>query len=360
MRTWIGSVGILILAALSPTACDFSEAPVGVGMQTRPPPTSDPLLRAIDFDAVYVVNGGASSLSVIDAERNEVAGTIELHSADYPHHVYLSPDRSHLLVAVPGMDFSGGHAAAHRSSGGPEGSVLLLDALTGSLQGYVRTQTSNHNALYTVDGKEIWTAIAGTPGRVLVLDPETLAVRQEIRVGSGPAEVTFSNDGMYSFVAATGSDQVTVVETATKKVARTIDVGRAPVGAWQGKNGLAYVDNEIDASLTTIDTRTLDVLGTSYLGFVPGMVALGPDGNVWVADPNGHRVVLRNAKGDTVVGEIAADAGAHGIVFRPDGKFAYVSNELASTVTVIDVERRAPVKALAVGKKPNGMVARAK
>lgn len=360
MRRRHGVWWVVGASALLATACDFSEAPPAGTTHTRPPPASHPLARPVDYDAVYVVNGGGSSLTVIDAARNEVAGTIELHEAEFPHHVYLSPDRSHLLVAVPGMDFSAGHAASHRLSGGPEGTVLLLDARTGALDGFVRTKASNHNAVFSKDGSEIWTAISGSPGTVLVLDPQTLATRQEISVGAGPAEVTFSHDGTYSFVAATGSDQITVVETATKKVARTIDVGRAPVGAWPGHNGLAYVDNEIDATLTTIDMRTLDVLGTSYLGFVPGMVALGPDGNVWIADPNGSRVVLRSASGDALVGQIPAGAGAHGIVFRPDGKYAYVSNELASTVTVIDIETRAPVKVLAVGKKPNGMVARAK
>jgi YVTN family beta-propeller protein len=346
--------------SLAVAACDFSQAPAAPSAESRPAPTTEVLARPVAYDAVYVVNGGDHSLTVIDTERNEVAGTIRLHDVEYPHHVYLSPDRARLLVAVPGMDFAGGHSAAHRLTGGPEGAVLMLDALTGALEAFVRTQASNHNATFTRDGNEIWTAIAGSPGRVLVLDPTTLAIRQEIAVGPGPAEVTFSPDGSYGFVAATGSDQISVVSTSTKKVERTIGVGRAPVGAWQGQNGIAYVDNETDASLTVIDTHTLDVVGTDYLGFVPGMVALGPDGNVWVADPNGHRVVLRTARGDAVVGQISAGDGAHGIVFRGDGKLAYVSNELANTVSVIDVERRAPIKVLAVGTKPNGMVARAK
>ena len=75
--------------------------------------------------------------------------------------------------------------------GSPE-ALKGLNALTGALDGFGRTPTSNHNAAFTKDGSEIWTAVAGSPGRVLagrvlVLDPQTLATLQEIAVGAGPA-----------------------------------------------------------------------------------------------------------------------------------------------------------------------------
>jgi YVTN family beta-propeller protein len=42
-------------------------------------------------------------------------------------------------------------------------------------------------------------------------------------------------------------------------------------------------------------------------------------------------------------------------VFTKDGRFAFVSNRVSDTVSVIDVDRLAEVKQIAVGKYPQRM-----
>ncbi len=322
-------------------------------------PTTDPV-APIAFDAVFVVNGGDSTLSVINTETNELAATIRMHAVDFPHHVYLSADRSKMLVAVPGTDLSAGHDSSHlhgAAAGGSPGAVLMLEARTGRLIASRRTDAMNHNAVYAPNGTEVWTS--QHDGRVLVLDGTTLATTYTIGVGAQPSEVTFSQDGN-AFVADTGAASISIIDSTTKKLTKVIPVGGDPVGAWQGNNGVAYVDNESDGTISAIDTRRLEVIATWRLGFTPGMVAFGPDGNVWVADPFNARVVVRKAMEDAVIGSAPAGAGAHAIVFSVDGKTAYVSDQLANTVSVIDVASLTKVKTIAVGSKPNGMVSRAK
>ena len=194
-------------------------------------------IEPVSGDAVFVVNGGESSISVSDAARDEVVGTIELSGVDYPHHVYLSPDRGTLLVAVPGSDLSGGHGGggAHGGGhgGGATGAVLSLDARTGALQASRRLDAPNHNAIFAPDGS-VWTSQIATPGQILILDPSTLETRSSVAVGDSPAEVTFSSSGSFGFVANTGSDSVSIVDPSTASVVATTPVGDAPVGAWPG------------------------------------------------------------------------------------------------------------------------------
>ena len=78
---------------------------------------------SVTYDAAYVVNGESNSISVINLETNKVEKTIDLASLKsdmgsgmnmnmdnmWPHHIYLSPDKSKLAIAAPGMDFSSGH-----------------------------------------------------------------------------------------------------------------------------------------------------------------------------------------------------------------------------------------------------------
>jgi YVTN family beta-propeller protein len=336
-----------------------------VGVAAAPPTQAQEIAGAstaghrITFNAVYVVNGGQEgmgSLTVINADTNRVAGTIPLPDATWPHHIYLSPDRSRLAVAAPGRDLSGGHG---EPVPGIMGEVIVLNARTGAILNRTGLlPMMNHNAAYSADGREIWTGQMAMPnGSVLVLDARTLAPKQQITVGAMPAEVTLTPDGKLFYVANLGSGDVTVINAATKQVVTTIPVGENPVGAWQATNGYAYVDNEHSQTVSAIKQRTLSVTDTFDLGFTPGMAKLGPDGHLWVTDSDNGRVVLYSL--DTVARhEIPTGAGAHAIEFSRDGRTAYVTNQHADTLSIIDIRTRTVKKTLETGHLPNGLVFR--
>lgn len=351
MRRWtrmlvapLGLAGLLLTGvAAAPTSA----------LATVPPQTT-----AHTFNAVYVVNGGhegMGSITVINADVNRVVATIPLPDAMWPHHIYLSPDRSRLAVAAPGMDLSGGHG---EPMPGMMGEVIILDARTGAIRNRAMTPMMNHNAIYSADGRELWTAQMAMPnGSVLVLDARTLAVKREISVGAMPAEVTITPDGRLAYVANLGSGDVTVIDVKSKRVVKTIPVGENPVGAWQADNGYAYVDNEHSQTVSAIKQRTLAVTGTFDLGFTPGMAKLGPDRHLWVTDSDNGRVVLYSL--DRVARhEIATGDGAHAVDFSSDGRTAYVTNQHAGTVSVIDVRSRTVKTTLEAGHLPNGLVFR--
>lgn len=342
---------VALVSFLSGCGMDMSDGSMGA--------PSSVAIPAINHDALYVVNGGGNSLSVINTSTNEVSGTIALKNAMFPHHIYMSPDRSILALAVPGMDLSGGHGGGG-GHGGMAGAVVLLDALTGATKASRQLKSSNHNAVVAPDGKEIWTSQMAMAGTVLVLDGTTLDSIKSIPVGDMPAEVTFTPTGKYAFVANGMSDNVTVIDVATKSIVKTIPVGDGPVGAWPGSNGVMYVDNEDGKSLTAIDASTLEVLRTYDLGFMPGMASVGPDSTLWVTDAENGKVVLYPAASTTRSGELMTGAGAHGVAFSSDGKTAYVTNQGAGTVSIIAVATRVVSKTVTVGSKPNGLAFRPK
>jgi len=312
----------------------------------------------ITYDALFVVNGEANSISVINTSSNEVVGTIAMKNASFPHHVNLSPDMRSLVVAVPGYDLSGGHGGGH--SGASMGAILKLDAITGETKAARRLDGPNHNGIFSSDGKEIWTSQMTMPGKVLVLDASSLAIKQTITVGDMPAEVTFSRDGKYAFVANGMSNDVSVIEAATKAVVKTIPVEANPVGAWPGSDGVMYVDNEAAKTLTAIDSTSLQVIRTYQLGFTPGMAATAPNGELWVTDAQNGKLVFFSTTTAAMLGELVTAAGAHAIAFSADGTTAYVSNQAAGSVSVINLASRAITKTIAVGTKPNGMLFRSK
>lgn len=312
-----------------------------------------PLARAVDYDAVYVVNGGDNTISVIDARGDSVTGVIRLSGATYPHHAYLSPDRSKISISMPGMDFSAGH---HGGMMGMMGAVAVLDARTGQLVKARKMMLMNHNAAFSPGGNEIWTSGMMDSGMVYALDAMTLDIIDSMSVGNTPQEVTFDKGGRYGFVCNGMSNSVSVFDGMTRKHIKDIPVDSNPVGAWPGDNGIMYVDNEESKTICAIDTATLSVHHRYNLGFTPGMAATGPDTTLWITDSDNGKVIINMMTMDMKMGEIATGAGAHGITFSADKKKCYVTNQSANTVSVIDATTQSVLKTLSVGNKPNGLV----
>lgn len=178
--------------------------------------------KNINYPVAYVVNGEDGTLSVIKLADNTVTETIELMESNsgmamWPHHIYKhhAIDMTHLAIAAPGMDLSAGHSGAMP---GMKGRILILDAVKGMMVKELEVPVMNHNAVYSPDGKEIWTSQMGMSGKVLVYDATTYALKNTITVGMEPAEVTFSADGSKAYVANGGDDNISVINPSTKAV----------------------------------------------------------------------------------------------------------------------------------------------
>jgi YVTN family beta-propeller protein len=118
------------------------------------------------------------------------------------------------------------------------------------------------------------------------------------------------------------------------------------------------VDNEEGKSITVIHASKLDTVITFPLGFTPGMAAVAPSGELWVTDSDNGMVAFFSIGTGAKLGETATGSGAHAIAFSGDGRTAYVSNQGAASVSVLDMATRAVSKSITVGQEPNGMVFR--
>src|SRR5262245_54808639 len=98
-RTWLNAIRAVLVVAFALTNVVVTGGCSSHTMEHIPgdAPTSTPI-AAITHNALFVVNGADASISVINTDTNEVAGTIALEHASFPHHIYLSADRSKLLV----------------------------------------------------------------------------------------------------------------------------------------------------------------------------------------------------------------------------------------------------------------------
>lgn len=324
----------------------------------------------IDYPAAYVVNGQSNTISVIKLSTNEVTETIKLGEMpdpsmggmnmgtgiSWPHHISINPSKTVLALGVPGMDLSGGHTGG---MSGMTGKIALIDAKKGTIIKIIDVPVMNHNAIFSPDGTEIWTALMEDMGKVNVYNATSYSLKSTINVKMDPAEVTFSSDGSMAFVANGGSDSISIIGVNNKSVMSTLPAGDDPVGAWNGSDGKMYVDNEAGMSINVIDVMSMTVVDTIDLGFMPGMAAYnGQNAELWVSDPDNGKIHYWTKMGNMYMhgGVFNTGAGAHAIVFSQDGMIAYVTNQTAGTVSVVNVSSHAETKEITVGAKPNGIL----
>lgn len=312
----------------------------------------------INYPAAYVVNGNSNTISVLRLSDNALTETISLNGATFPHHIYLNPAKSKLAVAITSKDLSAGHAGHGGSVAGQK--IQIIDVVTGNIEKEISVNQLPHNAIYNSLGTELWIPQGDSVlGTVMVYKISDWSLQNTINVGKLPSEVTFSNDGSKAYVANTKDGTVSVIDPTTKTVLQTITTGINPVGAWPASNGKMYADNEGSQTVSEIDVLTNTITATINLGFTPGYVAYNAvNSELWVSDATNGKVVYYSLISNVWVsqGSITTGANAHAIAFNADNSKAYVTNQDANTVSIINVLTHSVITFVNVGSKPNGII----
>jgi YVTN family beta-propeller protein len=358
----------------------------------------------VNYDALYVVNRASNSLSVINTSTDKVEKTIRLGSPGtmmgggmmsgnstfnnmWPYHISLSPDKSKLVITEPGMDFDGGYEmmmnTSSQGSNGDihyqhhngnsttttteiiqmQGKILILDAITGDLLKEITLEGMPYDAIFSPDGKEIWTALMMPVGKVNVFGADSYNLLNSVSVGNMPAGITFSDDGKKVFVSNGMSGSVSVIDAVTKMLMDTIVTGEGIVGAFSGMHGMMYTDNEKDQTISIINTMNNMMSDSIHLGFIPGMVSRNSMMNqLWVSDPDGASIHYWTLNGTSYMhgGSVPVGGGAGAMVFSQDGKTCYVTNQNDNSISVVDVTMLKEIMKIPVGEKPNGLIIRYK
>lgn len=314
----------------------------------------------INYPAAYVVNGQSGNISVIRTQDNELTGTISLNGATFPHHIYLNPSKTKLAVAITGEDLSDGHGNHSEVIQGLK--IQIIDAVSGRIDKEIPLGKMPHNAIFNAGGTELWLGQADDiKSTVQVYNTADWTLKNTIDAGKGVSEITFSGNGSLAFACNTSDNSVSIIDGATKTVLQTLPTGAKPIGAWPGNDHTMFVDNEEGQSVNElIISDSVKIGSTILLGFKPGFAAWNAASEeLWVSDASNGRVVFykKQSGGDWVqTGNTVTGADAHAIAFSKDYKMAWVSNQGAGTVSVMDATTYSVIKTIAVGAKPNGIV----
>jgi YVTN family beta-propeller protein len=179
---------------------------------------------------------------------------------------------------------SGGNATGAKNIAGSMAPIYEFTYKDGLL-----SEKPSGSLVETIDAKKVWwSGVAYLPGKhliyaanrgtgtgpsnVVVFDANTRQIVTRIPVEINPYATVLSKDGRRLFVSNWASESVSVIDTGTNKVIRTLHVGMNPNDMKLATDGRLFVACSNDNTIHVIDTKTLEVierLSTTLSPFAP-------------------------------------------------------------------------------------------
>ncbi len=274
--------------------------------------------------------------------------------------VQIGPNASGQLIGTVGAVDLNDDPLRYRVTDGPDfGTVVVSASGTYTYTPGVGLASVGGTDTFTVQVRDAGWHLFGAPGVLSV--PVTVIVgastANAIGLGGEPFEVALGRDGRTAYVTDIANDRVSVIDTATGTGLASIPVGRSPFGIAIAPNGMAYVVNSGDNTVTVFSTADNHVVGTPIrVGNSPTSVALNAAGSLaYVTNTNDDTLSIINTATATVVGTVATGDNPYGVTVL--GSRVYVTNEGDNTVSVFDTAGNRVVTTVGVGESPTGIAA---
>jgi YVTN family beta-propeller protein len=286
---------------------------------------------------VYVTNLSSQTVSVIDAStRTVIRNPITFGR---PFALAVTPDGGHVYVTKY-----------------LQGNVSVIDTAINAVVATIPVGDFPWGVAVHSAGTRVYVTNLFS-NTVSVIDTTPHAVIATVQVGSLPFGVAVNPAGTRVYVANMNLDvaqndyRISVIDTATHAVS-TIQVGTAsppvgvnPAGVAVAPDGAhVYVTNQGSNDVTVIETATNSVISRIPVGTRPPGVAVAPDGgHVYVANTN----TLEVATSDNTVSVIETTnhtvettlppAGEKPVGVAATARNVYVAHAFSNIVSVIDV-----------------------
>lgn len=280
----------------------------------------EPHEGAISPDAKIAVvsnygNGPNYTLTVIDILNKKVIKTISLGTYAAPHGIMFLPDGKRVIVT----------AEKNRA-------VIIVNIETGKIENAINTNPfACHMVILTPDGKKAFaSSISG--GTVVVLDLERGEMVKAIQTGRGAEGLDISPDAKEVWVGNRAEDTISIVDVDRLEVIDKLKSKGFPIRVKitpDGKNVL--VSNAMTGEVAVFERISRKEI---------------------------HRISTKLTESEARQGNLTtrADPFPIGILVTPDGRYAFVANTRANSVTVLDLIRWKVLTHLKTGNTPDGMI----
>ncbi|OYY21643.1 MAG: hypothetical protein B7Y05_01930 [Polynucleobacter sp. 24-46-87] len=287
-----------------------------------------------------VLNSGEATVSLIDMPSRKVIKTVPVGKE--PHHLMMTPDQKTLLIA---------NAAGN--------DVVLMNPTTGELIGKIPDIIDPYQIGYSPNHK--WFVSNGNRlDRVDVYYAQgaDLKLAKSIKLGKTPSHVAFTADSKIAFITLQDSNELAAIDLDTQTVIWKMITGKVPAGVWMTPGdqyllvGITGEDN-----VQVIDWKNRKEVKRIFTGkgahnFRP----LGDKKHVFVSNRIASTISMINMQTLEKTGDITGlPAGPDDMEITPDGKTMWVTFRFSKKAGVIDIPSMKLVTVIPVGKSPHGV-----
>jgi YVTN family beta-propeller protein len=294
---------------------------------------------------IFVLNSQDANVSIIDPVTFKE--TARVATGKEPHHLYLSPDEKSLVVA---------NAAGN--------SLTFLDPSSGALQRTVRDIVDPYHLRFSPDMKWFVTA-ANRLNHVDVYrwQPEVAAqpllLVKRIAAPRTPSHLFIDSRSSVVYVTLQDSDELMAIELATQTPRWKIKVGRMPADVYLSKD-----DRTLLVGLTGENVvEAYDVSGPAprlIKRIITGkgahaFRARGDGRHVFVSNRVANTISMLDLQTLTVAADFPAPGGPDCMEMLADGRTLMVTSRWARKLSFIDIEKKQLVRQVDVGRSPHGV-----
>ena len=287
-----------------------------------------------------ILNSGEASVSLIDMPTRQVIKTIPVGKE--PHHLMITPDQKTLLIA---------NAAGN--------DVALMNPTTGELTGRIPNIIDPYQIGYSPNNK--WFVANGNRlDRVDIYsaDGANLKLAKTVKLAKTPSHIAFSADSKIAFITLQDSSELAAIDLDTQTVLWVMPTGKVPAGLWMTPGDqYLLVGLTGEDSVQVIDWKNRKevkriITGKGAHNFRP----LGDKKHVFVSNRIASSISLINMQTLEKVGDITGlPAGPDDMEITPDGKTLWVTLRFSKKVGVIDIPSMKLATVIPVGKSPHGV-----
>lgn len=174
---------------------------------------------------------------------------------------------------------------------------------------------------------------------IAVLDPsqDDLIIKR-IATAGRPRDMSFNQDHTLLFVACGDDDVIQVIDVAKLEVVDSIPTGRSPeMFKLSHDDSLIYVSNEENSTVQVIEVASKIIQFEVSTGAEPEGIALSDDGaTLYATSEVADMVHVIDAKEGVVMENVLVETRPRRFIL-PNADELWVSNELSSTVSIIDL-----------------------
>ena len=294
---------------------------------------------------IFVLNSLDATISVVDgASFKEIR---RVPTGKEPHHFYLSPDEKSLIVA---------NATGNTLS--------FIDPATGELQRTVRDIVDPYQLRFSPDMKWFVTA-ANRLNHVDLYrwqpDNKTtpLLLVKRISAPRTPSHLSIDSKSSVIYVSMQDSDELMAIDIATQTPRWKVSTGRMPADVFLSADDRTLLvgltgDNAVEAWDVSVSPARLIqriVTGKGAHAFR----SKGDRRHVFVSNRVANTINLIDLQTLKVVAEYPAPGGPDCMELLSDGRTLLVTSRWARKLTMIDIDKRAVLRQVEVGRSPHGV-----